>query len=365
MPDLPRVCLDCEWLKEPNSGFAHFIVPLAEELIRQNQHYQFYCYVPAAAVGRLGTAGVRYLTQRSFHKYFNPHSYGLQLWHATSQLSWYVPTSPFTKVVLTVHDLNFLHENPDQRTYARQLAMVRRNIRRADYLVTISDFVRQDILRHADLLGYTGRQPLRYVRRGVEALRPAPGHRPAYVPARPFLLAVGTINEKKNLHTLPALLVGNDYELLLAGSFAEPAYEASIRQAAAALGVTERLTIRTRISEADKAWYFAQCLAYVHPSKAEGFGLPVVEALQLGKPVLLSEFTSLPEVGGSAAYYFPPDFAPAAMQRTLAESLARHTPARAAEARAQAAQFGWAQSAADYLAVYDELLRPYRGLPTA
>ncbi|MGI4872344.1 MAG: glycosyltransferase family 4 protein [Janthinobacterium lividum] len=353
----PRICLDCEWLKEPNSGFSHFVVPLAHELIRQNEHYRLCCFTPPSAVGYLGTQGVSYLTQRSFHKYLNPHTLGLRLWHATSQLSWYVPSTPFTKVVLTVHDLNFLHENPDERTYARQLAMVRRNIRRADYLVTISDFVRQDILRHADLLGYSARQPLRYVRRGVEALRPVPGHAPAYVPARPFLLAVGTINEKKNFHTLPPLLQDNDYELLIAGSFAEAGYEEAIRQAAAQAGVADRVRILQRISEADKIWYYQHCLAYMQPSKAEGFGLPVVEALQFGKPVFLSQLTSLPEVGGAAAYYFS-DFAPAAMQQALAAGLARHTPARAAEARAQAGQFGWAQAAAGYLAVYDELLRP-------
>ncbi|GAA4508734.1 hypothetical protein GCM10023172_41320 [Hymenobacter ginsengisoli] len=353
---LPRILLDCESLKDRNSGFSHFVVPLAHELIRQNTRYQLYCYVPPQEVGGLGRQGVRYLTQRSFHKYFNPASYGLRLWHATSQLSWYVPTSPLTKVVLTVHDLNFLHENPDERTYTRQLAMVRRNIRRADYLVTISDFVRQDILRHADLLGYTGRQPLRYVPRGVEDLASVPlGHVPAYVPRRPFLFGLGTINSKKNYHVLAALLQGTDYELVLAGSFAEADYVATIRAAAAQAGAADRVTVLTRISEADKTWYYQHCLAYMQPSLAEGFGLPVVEAMQLGKPVFLSRLTSLPEVGGAAAYYFD-DFSPEHLRQALAAGLARHSPARAAEAQAQARQFSWAQAAADYLTVYQELL---------
>ncbi|TDN37502.1 glycosyltransferase family 1 protein [Hymenobacter sp. UV11] len=353
---LPRILLDCEPLKDRNSGFSHFVVPLAHELIRQNHRYRLYCYVPPREVGGLGRAGVRYLTQRSFHKYLNPPSYGFRLWHATSQLSWYVPTSPFTKVVLTVHDLNFLHESPDERTYVRQLAMVRRNIQRADYLVTISDFVRQDILRHADLLGYRGRQPLRYVPRGVEALAPLPpAHAPAYVPRRPFLFGLGTINAKKNYHVLTALLQDPAYELVLAGSFAEPDYVATIRAAAAQAGAADRVTVLTRISEADKTWYYQHCVAYLQPSLAEGFGLPVVEAMQLGKPVFLSRLTSLPEVGGDAAYYFD-DFAPDTLRRTLAAGLARHSPARAAEARAQAGQFSWAQAAAGYLAVYQELL---------
>jgi glycosyltransferase involved in cell wall biosynthesis len=353
---LPRIILDCEPLKDRNSGFSHFVVPLAHELIRQNHRYQLTCYVPPAEVGGLGTAGVRYLTQRSFHKYFNPPSYGYRLWHATSQLSWYVPISPLTKVVLTVHDLNFLHEKPDARTYSRQLAMVRRNIKRADYLVTISDYVRQDILHHADLLGYSPTTPLRYVRRGVEALAPLPtGHAPAYAPPRPFLFGLGTINSKKNWHVLPALLQENDYELVIAGSFAEVEYVATIRAAAEQAGVADRVHVLTRISEADKTWYYQHCTAYVQPSLAEGFGLPVVEAMQLGKPVFLSRLTSLPEVGGAAAYYFD-DFAPATMRQTLAAGLAQHSPVRVAAAQAQARQFSWGQAAADYLDVYQELL---------
>jgi glycosyltransferase involved in cell wall biosynthesis len=353
---LPRIILDCEVLKDRDSGFSHFVAPLAHELIRQNYRYRFYCYVPPAEVGGLGRRGVCYLTQRSFHKYFNPPSYGFRLWHATSQLSWYVPTSPFTKVVLTVHDLNFLHQRPDERTYTRQLAMVRRNIKRADYLVTISDFVRQDILKHADLLGYTGRQPLRYIPRGVELL-PAllPNHVPSYVPQRPFLFALGTVNPKKNFHVLPPLLQGNDYELVIAGSFTEGDYVAAIRAAAEQVGVADRVRVLIRISEADKAWYTSQCLAYLQPSLAEGFGLPVVEAMQMGKPAFLSRLTSLPEVGGAAAYYFD-DFTPAHMQQALAAGLTQHSPARAAAARAQAGQFSWQQAAHDYLAVYQELL---------
>ena len=352
----PRIILDCEWLKDRKSGFSHFVVPLAHELIRQNHRYQLYCYVPPAEVAGLGSTGVRYLTQRSFHKYFNPPSYGFRLWHATSQLSWYVPTGPFTKVVLTVHDLNFLHESPDERTYTRQLAMVRRNIRRADYLVTISDYVRADILRHADLLGYAPATPLRYVRRGVEVLAPVPaGHAPAYVPRRPFLFGLGTINAKKNFHVLLPLLQGNEYELLIAGSFADASYVATIWAAAAQAGVSDRVTILTSIPEVDKTWYYTHCTAYLQPSLAEGFGLPVVEAMQLGKPVFLSCLTSLPEVGGAAAYYFN-DFSPAGMRQALAAGLRQHSPARAAQAASQARQFSWQQAAADYLAVYQDVL---------
>jgi len=352
----PRVCLDCEPLKELHSGFSHFIVPLAHELLAQNhpRRFKYYFFTPPPALGVLGTQGVRYLTQRSFHKYLNPSSYRMQVWHATQQLSWYVPTSPLTKVALTVHDLNFLHESPDEHTYTRQLAMVRRNIARADYIVTISDFVLQDILRHADLLGYTGTQPLRYIRRGVEALPASQEHRPALAPQRPFLFGLGTINAKKNWHVLLGLLEGTEYELVIAGSFAEHDYTENMLREARRAGLGDRVHLLTRISEEDKAWYFAHCLAYLQPSLAEGFGLPVVEAMQLGKPVFLSRLTSLPEVGGEAAYYFD-DFSPEHLRQRLAEGLGQHSPARVAAAQAQAGQFSWAQAAREYAKVYAEL----------
>ena len=107
------------------------------------------------------------------------------------------------------------------------------------------------------------------------------------------------------------------------------AAEAGKPAAAAQAGVADRVRVLIRISEADKAWYITQCLAYLQPSLAEGFGLPVVEAMQIGKPVFLSRLTSLPEVGGAAAYYFD-DFTPATMQQTLVTGLAQHSPARAA-----------------------------------
>ncbi len=352
------VCLDCEPLRDPHSGFSHFVRPLAGELIRQNERFRLSCYVPPGVVGALGP-GVRYVVQRSHQKYVHPGAWRFRLWHATSQLSWYVPPGPRPRVVLTVHDLNFLHESPDERTYTRQLALVRRNLARADFIATISDFVRQDILTHADLLGYRGRQPLRYVRRGVETLAlPPADHTPAYRPAGPFLFALGSVNAKKNFHVLPALLPGTDLELLVAGGLAEPDYVARIRAAAAECGVANRVRVLTRISEADKAWYFQHCRAYLQPSLAEGFGLPVVEAMQLGKPVFLSELTSLPEVGGAAARYFP-DFSADAMRRVLAAGLREYDAdpgACAAALRAHAATFSWAQTAADYLAVYEEVL---------
>jgi glycosyltransferase involved in cell wall biosynthesis len=88
----------------------------------------------------------------------------------------------------------------------------------------------------------------------------------------------------------------------------------------------------------------------------EGFGLPVIEAMYFGRPVILSTLTALPEVGGDAAYYFQ-NFEPKHMQAVLSESLA-HYNANAymkQKIRDRAAMFNWDKTAAQYLEVYRSL----------
>ena len=84
--------------------------------------------------------------------------------------------------------------------------------------------------------------------------------------------------------------------------------------------------------------------------------MPPVEAMQFGKPVFLSRLTSLPEVGGEAAYYFD-DWSAAAMKAVVQQGLARGArPERIAEVKAHAARFDWVARADDYLALYRRLL---------
>ena len=93
------------------------------------------------------------------------------------------------------------------------------------------------------------------------------------------------------------------------------------------------------------------------PSIAEGFGLPVIEAMHFGKPVFLSKFTSLPEVGGNVAYYFD-NFNAAHMQSVFAKGMQdfeNRKPQK--EIMEQAAKFSWDKAAIQYLELYAECLR--------
>jgi len=109
------------------------------------------------------------------------------------------------------------------------------------------------------------------------------------------------------------------------------------------------------VSEEEKSWYFRSCLAFAFPSRAEGFGIPVVEAMYYGKPVFLSDQVSLPEIGGSEAYYFT-DFDPAAMREVFNRGMADYqSHGRAEQIRQRALRYNWDQAAQDYLGIYRKL----------
>jgi glycosyltransferase involved in cell wall biosynthesis len=110
------------------------------------------------------------------------------------------------------------------------------------------------------------------------------------------------------------------------------------------------------ISEAQKAWAYAHCAAFLFPSLTEGFGLPPIEAMHFGKPVVLARRTCLPEVGGDAADYID-SFDPQSMKHVVQQALLRHRqPGRTDAIRQHAAQFDWDRTAAAYLALYARLL---------
>jgi glycosyltransferase involved in cell wall biosynthesis len=110
------------------------------------------------------------------------------------------------------------------------------------------------------------------------------------------------------------------------------------------------------VKDAQKAWLYANCEAFLFPSLTEGFGLPPLEAMQFGKPVFLSDRTCLPEIGGDAAFYWR-DFAPLAMRAAMEAGLSQWQPARdEPRVRARAARFNWSRCTEEHLSLYRSLL---------
>jgi glycosyltransferase involved in cell wall biosynthesis len=154
-------------------------------------------------------------------------------------------------------------------------------------------------------------------------------------------------------------------KLVLTGADTGLAQE--LRQAAASMGLADRVVFTGYVSDDDLAALTAAALALIFPSLFEGYGMPVAEAMSMGVPVLCSDVTSLPEVGGDAVLYFDPrkpeDVAACIARIATEQNLAADLAARG---RVRAASLGGPQDMAQaYLDLLDEAMRGLGAQSTA
>lgn len=350
-----RILFDCERMKYPHTGLYHFCKQLGQALALAKHPLsdRLSFYIRASEQGLFGEKA-HYLRQHSLHKFVLPDLSRYAVWHATYQGTMYYPLHKKIRIVLTIHDLNFMHEeNRPAHKKERELKKLQQKIDRADAIVAISHFVKEDICRHMNLRG----KEISVIYNGCNIHASTVPQQPVQLPPGGFIFSIGTITEKKNFHVLPSLLVDNDVYLVVAGTIQQNEYLEKIKAEAAKLGVADRVLITGPVTEAEKYWYLQHCTAFVFPSLMEGFGLPVIEAMSFGKPVFLSARTSLPEIGGDQAFYFE-QFDPASMQSVFQQGMqAFASGAMQADAlRQRAAYFSWQNAALQYLSLYERLL---------
>jgi glycosyltransferase involved in cell wall biosynthesis len=299
-----KIILDCDLMRFPNSGLYHYCLNLGtyvSRILKPGDSIAF--YVPPAERNSFGQTAEHIVEKKGLRNFFKPFLRHCSIWHAPFQSGRIVPDrrkNPHLRVLLTIHDLNPVHEGKTLAEQKQSLAVTQSLIDRSDAIVCISEFCRRDVLFHCDVK----RKPVYVIHNGThQVLDPQMGL-DSYKPSRPFLFGMGYINTKKNYHVLLPLLKNEQIEMVIAGRLDEPDYIEKMKKQATALGVADRLHLPGPVSEGEKSWYLRNCLAFVHPSLAEGFGAPVVEAMQFGKPLFLSALTSLPEIAGDTGYYF-------------------------------------------------------------
>ena len=347
-----KIALDCERMKYAHTGLFEYCLQLGKALKKLKASDDEISYYLSPALQQHFEPDDNFINQNSLQKFIFPKIDNIDIWHTTYQLSRYIPKSKRIKRVLTIHDLNFLHEEKSDAKVKKYLHKHQKNIDACDHIVAISQFTKKEVLQYLNI----GNKPITVIYNGcAEPIPTAVGHKPLYQPEKPFLFALGTVNPKKNFHVLIPLLENNDYELVIAGK-PDSGYVTKIMEEAEKHGLSSRVKVIGAIDEIDKSWYYKNCTAFLFPSIAEGFGIPPIEAMKFGKPVFLSTSTSLPEIGGAVAYYFK-DFEPISMQTEFAKGMEHYKNNQPAdEIKKHAQQFNWEDSAKSYLAIYRNTL---------
>jgi glycosyltransferase involved in cell wall biosynthesis len=266
------------------------------------------------------------------------------------------------KTVTTMNDLTTVRfDNPaknrfvfaiKQRIYAW---LNKRVAKKAAQIITYSEFVKQDV---ADFTGVnTAKITAIHLAADPIAASPAPL---SDLQNKQFIMYIGRPMPHKNLERLIeafALLRAQHpaLQLVLAGK-----KDANYRriEAIVAEKKLENVIFTDFVSEGQLRWLYEHCAAYVFPSLSEGFGLPGLEAMAHGAPVVSSNATCLPEIYGEAAHYFDPLDIQAmadAINEVLTDQQLRQS--LVDKGAAQVKQYSWQRTAEQTLAIYDRALQ--------
>ena len=354
MDNLTHIFIDTERIRDLNSGLGQTCLHVGQELVSQQPAGTSLTFlVPPGQTGVFGEASdtLHYREADWRQKLYSPGRF--DVWHNLHQDGAYWPAHRPSKLILTINDLNFLERaDYSEAKKKRKLASVQRRINRAQVLTTISDYTGTMVREHLTVPDTT---PLKTVYIGVSDLPAPPSEQPASLANidKPFFLYLGVIHPKKNIHALLAIAQAfPDYMLVLAGRNDHP-YARYLTDQVGQLGITDNVYQTGPVDEATKSWLYTHCEAFLFPSLSEGFGLPVVEAMSVGKPVFLSRLTSLPEIGGHEAVYFD-SFEPESVVETLRAGMRAYydDPLKAQRLQWQARRFRWENTAKQYWKLY-------------
>ena len=251
--------------------------------------------VPAAVAHRLWS--------RLDHPQVDRWLDGAAVIHGTNYV---VPPSKLPRLV-SVYDCWFLRQSAHAQPAVHRAGHVLRRAVTAGAVVHASSVATEQALREL-LPGAV----VRTVHLGPLVLPPAPTTAPIALGGAPFILALGTLERRKNLPLLVAAFGAvaarhAEVQLVLAGSEGDDA--PAVHRAVDALGpqLAPRVAFTGRVDEATRSWLLHHAAVLAYPSLDEGFGFPLLDAMQAGVPVVASTAGSIPEVAGDAALLSTPD----------------------------------------------------------
>lgn len=288
----------------------------------------------------------RYKNFRPLKKY--------DLWHSVNQNTKIEPRFD-AKYLLTVHDVNFVEEISSDMNHKRNVAFIEK-LKKSTAITYISEFAKKQTHQYFNVPNVP--EYIIYNGNPISNVLDTENFAPNIISDKPFFFSIGDFRERKNFLSIVKMMIHiTDFNLIIAGNNNNP-YGEEIKNYIAVNKLQNRVFLAGTVSEIEKQYYLQNCTAFLFPSIREGFGLPPIEAMKFGKPVFLSDKTSLPEIGGKDAYYWS-NFDPEYMKNILFELLndfSNNKTELESLLIERAASFDWKIAAAEYLKVYQHIL---------
>jgi glycosyltransferase involved in cell wall biosynthesis len=272
---------------------------------------------------------------------------GADVLHASSGTLPLIPTIP---TIVTVHDMAWLRVQSHTRAYARAYfgSLMRRLYRGVAAIITDSEFSRNEFL---ELAG--PRDNVHVIYPGVDARFAEIVRRPR---EKPFALVVGTVERRKNLlRAIETLAHVPELDLVAVGP--PTPYLDEVRTRIAELGLGDRVTLRGYVDRTELDALYAEATVALVPSRYEGFGYAVAEAMCAGLPVIAGRSSSLIEVAANDALLVDPDDADGwveAVRKIVADRDTAESYATSVRHRA-IARFAWKRAASECASVYSRV----------
>lgn len=370
-----QIGLNAMQVRAAKSGVGQYVHGLVEAMLAADpdSHFALYCSPQNAGNYRFAAPNCEtrawglaegWRNLRLLYEYaMFPREIAARRFDVFHGMSNFLPVRRASPYVVTVHDLSyFVH--PERCPAVRRAywyAMTRRSVALADGIIADSENTRRDIARF-----FPGREEItRVVHLAAHRrFRPLEQARDQSAVARlgihhPYILFVGTLEPGKNLirviESFDAIAQEFPEHVLVVAGDRGWLYD-SILNAAGRARAGSRIRLVGHLPDDDVVDLLNFCDVFVFPSLYEGFGLPPLEAMACGAPVITSNTSSVPEVVGDAALQVNPESVPAiadAMRRVLSEPDLRATLRQKGLARAK--MFSWNRAAEETLAVYSEV----------
>jgi glycosyltransferase involved in cell wall biosynthesis len=346
----PLVVLDADVLGRQRTGDESYVTALLAELARLDHGLRLGAVTRRPGLVPEGIEPVR-LDARSqiLRMTFGLPRLLRRLQPRLAHFQHAVPPRCPCPAVVTVHDLSF-ERHPElmgRRDRFVFRTMVPRSVRQAARVLAVSEWTKRDLVEHYGIPA----EKVIVTPNGVDPVF-TPGASADGTP--PYALFVGTLQPRKDpLTALEAVaLVDDELRLVLVGP--DKGLGGEARRTASRLGLNGRVEFAGHVEKQELAELYRGAACLVFPSRYEGFGLPVVEAMASGTPVVAAASGSIPEVAGDAAVLVEPGD-PVALAGGIERALADRERLVSAGLE-QARRYSWTETARRTLAVYRELL---------